>query len=247
MGVSIRVEDELDATFDTLLLVTITDLVEDGVEDLIDGAILSHLDDGFNHLVLYLLFIEVKRSRSRLIRSIKDRIVSILYYYGIYYSLDELNVGVIIIISSSIVAHVVSDVCSCSIHGELSLCLLEHLLLFSCDTLTFSLLLLADESFVFGELSSAALLAPALPLSRSEIIDPTVSLVAAHFDDGLIEVVDDDFDATFVAESLCSDSIDNLDAIVANLVLVVSDLPEGDLAALACLFITGETAVGRSV
>ena len=85
MRVSIGVEDELDAAFNSLLLLALANLIENSVKDGIDDSLFSHLDNCFDHLMLNLLILWID---SRLFLCLENRIISILYDNSVHNLLD---------------------------------------------------------------------------------------------------------------------------------------------------------------
>mgnify|MGYP001028110963 CR=1 FL=1 len=121
---------------------------------------------------------------------------------------------------------------------ELGLSLLEHLCLMRCDALSLNLFLLSDRCLVLGNLGPAALTAPTLALSRPEVIGPHVSHATLNLNGRcLLSWQGKNLDLPAVLFGLHADSVYYFNAIVADLVLTVSELPEGNLTPMASLFL----------
>ena len=220
------------------------------MEYLINYTIFCHLNDSLYHLVLNLLIIGV--NGRPVVPSIpKHCLFTILNYYRIHYSFNKaymwiqvlLLLVLVIAITTSITDVLFSDICR-RIERELCWRLLKHLLLFICYALTFGLFLLTDKCLMFGEFGTAAFAAPTLSLTRSEIISPPMSFCTLHLDDSFISN-HNYFNATFMTLGLRSHGINDFDAIVANLMIFISKLPEGYLTTLACLFVITVTTASK--
>ena len=103
--------------------------------------------------------------------------------------------------------------------------------------LSLYLFLLSDGRFVLGNLRSSALAAPSLALSRTEIVCPIVALAAVDLNKGALlhlrTLHDKNLDTASVSLRLRPHGLHYFNAIVAYLMLGVSELPESDLATMA--------------
>jgi len=216
VGVSVGVHHELDAALDALL-VALANPVEDCMDHSID-AFLPDCNYGFNYL---LLCDRVVRIDPRL-RCSEDSLIALLYYDGVHDLLDEAHMGVYLGPFDN------------SLVSDLSEGLLIHLLLLGGDALPLGLLLLANSGLVLRDLLAAALTAPARALARAEVVLPLVAFLARDNDGGHASR-SDNADAATLLLGLAAHSLHNLDAVVANAVPGVSELPESDLTSVTWL------------
>ena len=233
MGVPIGVHHELDAAFNTVLL-TFGHLIEDGVDYLIN-AILTDCDDSLNHAMLHIDIVWINLCICSG-HYLKYSLISTLYYNGVHYLVHELYMWV----------HLcgpllVNYYLSCSLESELLLCLSEHSLLLSRNSLSFCLFLFSDVGLVLGDLITPALSAPSLALTWTEIVDPSVALSALDSDNGLVAINDAHLGGASMAYRLAADGSDDLDTVVADLMLGIGELPESDAASTARLLCTCTT------
>ena len=157
-----------------------------------------------------------------------------LYYYRFDHPLDESYVGVLarlLCCPDRLIQTI-----------ELRLGLLEHLSLLRCYTASLNFLLLSDSGFVLLNLSSATLAAPALALAWTEVISPGMTLRAVDLNNCTslltINLEHDNLNSSTVSMRLTPHGINYFYAIMANLVLTVCELPEGDLTSVACFFLS---------
>jgi len=111
----------------------------------------------------------------------------------------------------------------------------EHLLLLSCDTLSLSFFLLADESFALGDLRLATITAPPLTLPRTEVVGPGMTVLAFDLDycyDGGTVLRNNRY-LTLMTLSLSSNGIDDFHTVMADLIHFICELPECMLTATA--------------
>ena len=232
MRVLVWVHHELDSTLNSLLLLPLADLVENGMEYLIDPALCRNSHNDIDHLMLHILCIQVN--------IIIDCHVS---NYSIHDPPDEANIGI-----GSILLGATSR---CRFPTKLLFGLLEHLGLLGSHALPFNLLLLTNRSLVLGDLRPSALAAPSLALPRFEVVGPGVPPTAMYLNHSearhmllrhqllalIVFIVNHgDLNPATMAQSLGPHSLNNLDAIMAYLMPSVRKLPESDLAPIARLF-----------
>lgn len=221
MGVLVGVHDELDAALNAMLLALIAKSIVDFANDDVD--IVTNVNDGLNHTMVHIGIFNVNRSYLVM----EDGLITSLHKDGIDHTLNEADV----IVNGRL--------CLCVlplVHGELCLRLLEHLLLLACDTLAFYLFLLPYLCLVFRLYITTALTAPALSLLGAEFVSPAVSSVALNDDDGSV-IYSYDLHCSVLANRLATNRVHNLDAVVAETVLAVHEIPEFDIAAMACLLL----------
>jgi len=128
--------------------------------------------------------------------------------------------------------------------GDLCKRFTVHLFLLGCNALLCLFFLLSNTCLVFCHVLLAAHLAPTLALTWPEIVLPTM---ATSTSDGNCRHTRRNFcdlDLTTVLFSLSLYSFDNFDAVVANLMLLVSKLPESNLAAMAWSLALGSSLDG---
>ena len=216
MGVSVGVHHELDAAFDALL-VALANLVEDCMDDVVD-SIFTDCNNSFNHLLLCFWGVRVDLR----LGWPKYRVISLLYYDSVHDLLDEANVGVDL-----------SAFCD-GLMRNLGKSLLVHLLLLDSDTLPFCLFLLSNMGLVLVDLLTTALFAPPASLAWTEVVHPAVALAAGH--DYCGDTLGcNNLDPPTVSLCLAAHRLNDLHAVVANLMFSIRELPEGDLAAVAWL------------
>lgn len=91
------------------------------------------------------------------------------------------------------------------------------------------------------DLGPAALTAPALALSWTEVICPHMPLVAVDLNNSAclsaMNLEHDNLNTTTMPLRLAPHGINDFDTIMADLVLTVCELPECDLTPMACLFL----------
>ena len=216
MGVSVGVHHELDAAFDALL-VALANLIKDCMDDVVD-TIFTDCNNCIDHLLLSFGGVRIDFG----LGWSKYRVVSLLYYYSVHDLLYEANMRVDL---GALCDGLVRDLCKS---------LLVHLLLLDSDTLPFCLFLLSNMGLVFVDLLTTALLAPPAGLTWTEIVHPAVALAASH--DYCGDTLGcNNLDSPAVSLCLAADRLDDLHAVVANLMFSICELPEGDLASVAWL------------
>ena len=97
MSVLIWVYHELCPTLNSLLQLSIADLVEDRMDDLIDAAIISNSYYGFNHLMLDHLGIQVNRHVSSVLMENGPFSTTSLNYYSVYDLLYEAHLRILLL------------------------------------------------------------------------------------------------------------------------------------------------------
>ena len=161
MRVLVWVHHELDSTLNSLLLLPLADLIENGMEDLIDPTLCPDSHNDIDHLMLNILSVQVNII-----------IYSHVSNYSIHDSPDESNIRIGCILLRA--TH------RCRLPTKLLLGLLEHLGLLGSHALPFNLLLLANRCLVLGDLRPSALAAPSLALPRFEVVGPGVAPTAMY-------------------------------------------------------------------
>ena len=217
MSVAIGVHHELNTSFNSLLLLLVH-LIKDSANDAVD-SVLANGNDDFDHLHLDSGVVGV------------DSLMGLWVNYRVNDLLNEVSVGV-----NSRLLHK-SLLCD---FGER---LLVNLFLFSLNSFSFLLFFLSDASLVLSNSFSAALAAPSLALTWAKIVLPMMATAACNHDNGDAVFLDHLNTAT-ISTRLRAHCIHNLDAVVADAVLHICELPESDLTAVARLLVrTGLTVV----
>ena len=227
VGVLVRVNHELDAAFNTMLLLAFTNLVENSVDYFIN-PVFTDVNNGINKAMLHVLIIRINLCSCCYLCCIT------LYYNCIDYLLDETHVRVHFGYSGNLLI----DFCK---ESKLFSGLRKHLLMFSSNSLLLFFFLSSDACLFLRDLIAAALAAPLLALSRSEVICPFMALLAVNLDDSLF-IADIDSEVATVTLSLHADCIDNLHAVVAQLMNFICELPECNMAAKANIFAVSDAS-----
>lgn len=221
MGVLVGVHDELDATFHAVLLALIAKRVKNVSNYCVD--VVTNVDDCLDHTVVHICIFNVDRRCSL----VEHSLIAALHEDSVDHSLDEADVVIDGWLGFGVLP---------LIHSELCLSLLEHLLLLAGYALALDFFLLPYLSLVLRLDVATALAAPALALLRAELVSPAMSAVALNDDDG--RVLDSyDLDTSFLPASLATNCVHNLDAVVAEAVLTIHEIPEFDIAAMAGLLL----------
>ena len=97
MSVLIWVHHELSPTLNSLLQLSIANLVEDYMDDLIDTTIIGNSYNGFDHLMLDLLSIQVNRHVSSVLVENGPFSTTSLNYYCVYDLLYEAYLRVLLL------------------------------------------------------------------------------------------------------------------------------------------------------
>ena len=100
MRVLVRVHHELDPALNSLLLLPLSDLVKDGMNYLVNSALLADPYNGCDHLMLNILSVEVDSHVSDILMMEDRTFAASLHDYGINDLLDEshLRVGLLILL-----------------------------------------------------------------------------------------------------------------------------------------------------
>ena len=100
MRVLVRVHHELDPALNSLLLLPLSDLVKDGMNYLVNSALLADPYNGCDHLMLNILSVEVDSHVSNILMVEDGTFAASLHDYGINDLLDEshLRVGLLILL-----------------------------------------------------------------------------------------------------------------------------------------------------
>lgn len=200
---------------------TLRNSVEDGVDDFIN-PIFSNIYDGINKAMLHVLIVGINFCSCCCVSCIA------LLYNCIDYLLDETHVRVNFGYSSYLLFNICKE-------GKLFAGLREHLLLLIRDSLLLFFFLSSDAFLFLSNLFAAALTAPLLTLTRSEVVCPFVTLRAVNLDDSLF-IANINSIVSTVTLSLHSYCIYNLDTIVADLMDLICELPECNFATKANVF-----------
>ena len=200
---------------------TLRNSVEDGVDDFIN-PIFSNIYDGINKAMLHVLIVGINFCSCCCMCCIA------LLNNCIDYLLDETHVRVHFGYSGYLLFNICKE-------GKLFAGLREHLLLLIRDSLLLFFFLSSDTFLFLSNLFAAALTAPLLTLTRSEVICPFMTLRAVNLDDSLF-VANMNSIVSTITLSLHSYCIYNLHTIVADLMHLICELPECNFATKANVF-----------
>ena len=200
---------------------TLRNTIEDSVNNFIN-PIFSDIYDGINKAMLHVLFVRINFC------SCCNMCCISLLYNCIDYLLDETHVRVHFGYSGYFLIIFCNE-------GKLFTGLREHLLLLICDSLLLFFFLSSDAFLFLSDLFTTALTAPLLTLTRSEVVCPFVTLRAVNLDDSLF-IPNNNSIVSTVTLSLHSYCVYNLHTVVADLMDLICELPECNLATIANVF-----------
>ena len=221
MSVLVWVNHEFETALNAVLLVFVNALEDRS--NYIFYAIFTNIDNCVNHSMLNFLIINIYYSCF----CVEDRLLTVLNNDSINYSFNESHIW----ISSNFC--LTDRVHESSFKSELLLSLTEHLLLLLCDTLFIDLFFSSDSNLFLLYIFTTAILALALPSTRSEVVESLMSPLASNSNNSDTLVIVNDLNLTSITFCLVACCINNPNTVVANHVLCIGELTEFNCAASA--------------